>query len=111
MNKFVLAGLLAASIGLPAIAIAQTLPAVPAGSVVCRPVKAGEKPNAMMGTAGLHCKMVNVAKVMAAEKTLMSMMKTKMTATEMKHMNDANAIMSEELMLPQIPGTNGNPNN
>jgi hypothetical protein len=29
----------------------------------------------------------------------------------MKHMNDANAIMSEELMLPQIPGTNGNPNN
>jgi hypothetical protein len=111
MNKLILAGVMAVSIGLPAIAIAQTLPVVPAGSVVCRPVKAGEAPNAMMGTAGLHCKKINVAKVMAAEKTLMGMMKPKMTAVEMQHMKAASASMNDELMLPSIPGTNGNPNN
>jgi hypothetical protein len=29
----------------------------------------------------------------------------------MKHMHAASMAMNEELMLPEIPGTNGNPNN
>ncbi len=111
MNKLILAGVMVASIGLPSVAAAQTLPAVPAGAVVCRPVKTGETPNATMGTASLLCKKVNVAKVMAAEKKLMSMMKPNMTADEMKQMHMASASMNDELMLPAIPGTNGNPNN
>lgn len=111
MNKLILAGLIVASTGLPTIAQSQSLPAVPAGAVVCRPVKAGETPNATMGTSSLLCRKINVAKVMAAEKKLMSMMKPNMTAGEMKQMNMASASMNDELMLPAIPGTNGNPNN
>jgi hypothetical protein len=111
MNKLILAGVIAASIGLPTIVAAQALPAVPAGAVVCRPVKSGETPNATMGTASLLCKKVNVAKVMAAEKKLMSMMKPKMTADETKQVKIASDSMNAELMLPVIPGTNGNPNN
>jgi hypothetical protein len=48
---------------------------------------------------------------MAAEKTLMGMMKPNMSAMEMQHMHAASMSMNEELMLPAIPGTNGNPNN
>jgi hypothetical protein len=107
MNKLILTGLIIASIGLPAIAQAQTLPAVPAGAVVCRPVKSGETPNATMGTTSLLCRKVNVAKVMAAEKKLMSMMKPNMTSAETKQMKAASSSMNNELMLPQIPGTNG----
>lgn len=111
MNKFILTAVIVASVGFPAIAPAQSMPAVPAGAVVCRPAKSGETPNAMMGTAGLECHKVNVARVMAAEKKLMSMMKPNMTADEMKAMHAASMAMNEELMLPEIPGTNGNPNN
>ncbi len=78
------------------------MPAVPAGSIVCRPAKTGETPNDMMGTSGFMCHKVDVAKVMAAEKTLMSMMKPNMTATEMSHMHAASMAMNSELMLPAI---------
>ena len=111
MNKLLLTAALIASIGFPAVASAQAMPAVETGSVACRPAKAGETPNAMMGTAGLYCKKINVAKVMAAEKMLMGMMKPNMSAMEMQHMHAASMAMNEDLMLPAIPGTNGNPNN
>jgi hypothetical protein len=115
MNTFLLTAALAVSIGAPTIVIAQSMPAPPAGTVACRPAKSGETGNATMGTASLVCHKVNVARVMAAEKTLMSMMKSKMTPDEMKHMHAASMAMSEELMLPDtysqfIPGTNGSPN-
>jgi hypothetical protein len=112
MNKLMLTAAIIASVGFPTIAVAQSMmTAVPAGAVACRPAKTGETPNAMMGTEGLYCKKVNVAKVMAAEKTLMGMMKPNMSAMEMQHMHAASMSMNEELMLPAIPGTNGNPNN
>jgi hypothetical protein len=113
MNKLILTAAIISSVGFPTIALAQSsmMTAVPAGSVACRPAKTGETPNAMMGTEGLYCKKVNVAKVMAAEKTLMGMMKPNMSAMEMQHMHAASTSMNEELMLPAIPGTNGNPNN
>ena len=111
MNKLILTAAIVASIGAPAIAIAQSMPAPPAGAVVCRPAKSGETPNATMGSSNLICRKVDVAKVMAAEKKLMSMMKPNMTADEMKQMHAATMAMNSELMLPEIPGTNGNPNN
>lgn len=111
MNKLFLTAALIASVGIPSIAFAQSMPAVPAGSIVCRPAKTGETPNDMMGTSGFMCHKVDVAKVMAAEKTLMSMMKPNMSAMEMQHMKAASTAMNQELMLPAIPGTNGNPNN
>ncbi len=114
MNKVILAAALIVAAGIPSIAFAQAMsgmPAVPAGSIVCRPAKTGETPNDMMGTSGFICHKVDVAKVMAAEKTLMSMMKPNMSAMEMQHMHAASAVMNQELMLPAIPGTNGNPNN
>ena len=111
MKKLILTAAIIASVSFPTIALAQSMPAVSAGSVVCRPAKAGETPNAMMGTSGLTCKKINVAKVMAAEKTLMGMMKPNMSAMEMSHMKAASMAMNDELMLPAIPGTNGNPNN
>jgi hypothetical protein len=112
MKKLILTAAIIASVGFPTIALAQSMmAAVPAGAVACRPAKTGETPNATMGTEGLYCKKVNVAKVMAAEKTLMGMMKPNMSAMEMQHMHAASMSMNEELMLPAIPGTNGNPNN
>jgi hypothetical protein len=111
MNKLILTAAIIASVGFPTIALAQSMPAASTGSVVCRPAKTGETPNAMMGTAGLTCRQLDVAKVMAAERTLMGMMKPNMTPDEMKHMHAASMAMNEELMLPEIPGTNGNPNN
>jgi hypothetical protein len=111
-SKLILTAAIIASVGFPTIALAQSMmPAASAGSVVCRPAKGGETPNAMMGTSGLTCHKVDVAKVMAAEKTLMGMMKPNMTPTEMSHMHAASMSMNNELMLPAIPGTNGNPNN
>ena len=111
MNKFLLTAALAVTIGAPTVVIAQSMPAPPAGAVVCRPAKSGETGNATMGTSSLVCHKVNVARVMAAEKRLMSMMKPNMTPDEMKAMHAASMAMNDELMLPEIPGTNGNPSN
>jgi outer membrane lipoprotein SlyB len=104
MKKLILTAAAVAAIILPSIASAQS-----AAPDVCRAAKAGETSNATMGSTQLVCRPVDMAKVMAAEKTLMSMMSTKMAAGQMKKMHAAQATMSNELMLPIIPGTNGNP--
>jgi hypothetical protein len=103
MKKFILAAAAVAAIALPAIASAQST-----APDVCRAAKAGETSNATMGSTQLVCRPVDMAKVMAAEKTLMSMMPAKMTAGQMTKMHAAQSAMSHELMLPMIPGTNGN---
>jgi len=106
MKRFVLAAAAVAAIALPSFASAQT-----SAPEICRAAKAGETANATMGSTQLVCRAVDMAKVMAAEKTLMSMMATNMTPAQMKKMHAAQAAMSDELMLPPIPGTNGNPEN
>jgi len=106
MKRFVLTAAVLAAFALPSIASAQT-----SAPEICRAAKAGETANATMGSTQLVCHPVNMARVMAAEKTLMGMMATNMTPAQMKKMHAAQAAMSDELMLPMIPGTNGNPEN
>ena len=110
MKKLIFTGVIAALGGFPVIAPAQSLPAVPAGAVICRPAKAGETANATFGKASLMCRKVDVAKVMAAEKKLMSMMKPNMTAAETKQMHAASAAMNAEFGL-SYPGFDANTNN
>jgi len=106
MKRFVLTVAVLAAIALPSFASAQT-----SAPEICRAAKAGETANATMGSSQLVCHPVDMSKVMAAEKTLMSMMATNMTSAQMKKMHAAQMTMSNELMLPMIPGTNGNPSN
>jgi hypothetical protein len=83
MKKLISISAIAAMIGLPLIAIAQTMPdlpgSVPAGTAVCRPVKAGETANASMGSTQMMCRSVDVVKVNATLTKLKSM-KDKMDA-------------------------------
>lgn len=102
MKHLVLSAALVAAVAVPSIASAQTMAPAPQ---ICRAAKSGETANATMGSTQLVCHAVNVARVMAAEKTLMGMMQTKMTADQMKKMHAAQMTMSTELMLPVIPGT------
>jgi hypothetical protein len=76
MKHLVLATAIAAAVAFPAIAIAQTvLPqTLPAGMVVCRPMKAGETPNATMGKTELLCRAVDVPKANAAVKKIRALM-------------------------------------
>lgn len=68
MKQLILASVIAAVTAFPAIATAQTsLPqTIPAGTVVCRPMKAGETSNAAMGKTELLCRAVDVPKANAA---------------------------------------------
>lgn len=76
MKHLVLATAIAAAVAFPAIATAQTtLPqTLPAGMVVCRPLKAGETSNATMGTTQLLCRAVDVPKANAAVKKIRALM-------------------------------------
>jgi hypothetical protein len=53
MTKFILTTAIAAAIGVPSIAIAQTVPT--SGSIVCRPANAGETANATVQNIPLVC--------------------------------------------------------
>ncbi|MGA2396087.1 MAG: hypothetical protein ABSH03_22350 [Candidatus Lustribacter sp.] len=113
MKQFVLTAAVIAALASPSFANAQMVAAshMAGAPEICRAAKAGETANATMGSSQLICHPVNVARVMAAEKTLMSMMAPNMTADQMKKAHAAQMTMSTELMLPMIPGTNGNPSN
>jgi hypothetical protein len=78
MKKLISISAIAAMVGLPLIAMAQTLPdlpnSVPAGTAVCRPAKAGETANGSMGSAQMMCRSVDVVKVNAALTKLKPMM-------------------------------------
>ena len=76
MKRLILATAIAAAVAFPAIATAQTtLPqTLPAGMVVCRPVKAGETSNGTMGKTQLLCRAVDVPKANAAVKKIRALM-------------------------------------
>jgi len=104
VKRLILTAAIAFAIGLPSIAVAQT-----SGPMVCRAAKSGETANATMGTSQLVCHPVDMAKVQAAEKTLMSMMmpKSSMTSGQMSHMKSAELTINQELGIPMIPGASG----
>jgi hypothetical protein len=100
MKTFVLAAAAAAIVALPAIAIAQTAPA----PLVCHTASATETSNAAMGSTKLVCRPVDMAKVMAAEKSLMGMMPKTMTDAQMQQMQAAQDTINSEFNLPKVPG-------
>jgi hypothetical protein len=89
-------------IAMPAIASAQSAPA-PA-PLVCHAAGATETSNAAMGSAKLVCKPVDMVKVMAAQKSLMSMMPKTMTDAQMQQVQAAQATINSEFNLPAVPG-------
>ena len=102
MNKLILTAAIAAAIALPTIASAQT--STDAGAMVCHPAKASEMSNAAMGSTKLACKAIDVAKVRAAEKSMMGMMPKTFTDAQMKQMKADQATFDLEFELPMILG-------
>jgi len=117
MKKLISISAIAALIGLPLIAMAQTLPilpnTVPAGTAVCRPAKAHETANASMGTTPMMCQSVDVVKVNAALKKLRAEMAKQKAApsaqtdASTQEMLQAQAQLNKEFHVPVIPGGNG----
>ena len=107
MNRLILAAALATTIGLPAIASADTM-APSAGPVVCHAVKSGETANAAMGETKLACTAVDMTKVhkpMAFDTVHTVMMKQQATPDQMKQMQSAMTTLQTLLQLNVAGGT------
>jgi hypothetical protein len=118
MKKLILVAAIAATVVLPSIAMAKTKPAipltVPAGTVVCRPVKAGETANGSMGSNQLMCRAVNVARVNAALQKIRTTMAQNQAASAAaapsaatQQMLQGEADLTREMHPPNIPGLTG----
>jgi hypothetical protein len=119
MKKLILVAAIAATVGLPSMAMAKTKPpaiplTVPAGTVVCRPVKAGETANGSMGSNQLMCRAVNVARVNAALQKIRSTMAQNQAASAAttqsaatQQMLQGEADLTREMKPPNIPGLTG----
>jgi hypothetical protein len=107
MQKFILAVAVAAAIGVPAIASAQTAPLT--GTIVCRAVKTGETPTATIQNAAVVCHAVDLDKIRTA---MTSVMNSNLSTDQKAKMQAAMTVLRDELQLePTYPGFNGNPNN
>jgi len=105
MKRLILTAAIAAAMGLPVMAIAQT--ASVTGSIVCRPVKANETPNATIQNFQVLCRAVDAAKVRKAMATVMA----GMTAQQKAKAQVALTVLMDELQLePRYSGYDGNPN-
>jgi hypothetical protein len=105
MKRFILTAAIAAAIGLPVMAIAQTTSVT--GSIVCRPVKVNETPNATIQNTHVLCRAVDATKV----RTAMAAVMAGMTAQQKAKARFAMTVLMDELQLePRYPGYDGNPN-
>ena len=106
MHKLILLTAIAAAIGLPSIASAQSSPTT--GTVVCRAVAAGETANASIQNAQFLCKPVNMDRIHKAMVDAMAGLSPDQRAKA----DFAMQVLQDELQIrPQYPGYNGNPNN
>ena len=99
MKKLILAAAAIAAIGLPSIAVAQMMPA--SGSMICRAPKAGETGNATMGGTQMTCRAMNMKRVNAAMKVMMTQ---KGSADQMRQMQAAQKDLYDEFGMPTVPG-------
>jgi hypothetical protein len=99
VKKLILAAAAIAAIGLPSIAVAQTMPG--SGSMICRAPKTGETGNAIMGGNQMMCRPMNMKRVNAAMKVMMDQ---KGGNDHMKRMQDAQNDLYDEFGLPAVPG-------
>jgi hypothetical protein len=107
VNKLILTAAIAAATIVPGIASAQ--PAMAPATMVCQATKSGETSNAVMGTTKLTCHAIDMDKVMAAQKSMMSMMPKTMTDAQTKQMKADQAVFNSAFMLPVVPGGLGQP--
>jgi len=105
MKKLILTATIAAGLGLPSIALAQTAPL--AGSIVCRPAQANETANAMIQNTQVLCRPVDMARIRSAMTAAM----TDLTPEQAAKVQFAMQVLQDELELhPRYPGYDGNPN-
>jgi hypothetical protein len=90
MKKLILTATIAAGLGLPSIALAQTAPL--AGSIVCRPAQANETANATIQNTQVLCRPVDMARIRSAMTAAM----TDLTATTATPTTDALSISAKE---------------
>ncbi len=110
MNKLILTAVLAATVGLPSIALAADSMAPATASLVCHTAKAGETANAAMGETKLACTTINMTKVHEAMDTMHTvMMKQQASPDQMKQMQSAMGALSNALQL-NIAGGSENAN-
>jgi hypothetical protein len=102
MKRLILTAAIVAAVGAPSIALAQTSTDV--GAMVCRAAKPLETSNALMGTTKLACRPIDMAKVQAAQKSMMGMMPKTLTDAQMKEMKADQDTFNLEFQLPVIPG-------
>jgi hypothetical protein len=106
MHKLIFLTAIAAAIGLPSIATAQTSPTT--GSIICRPVAAGETANASIQNNQFLCKPVNMDRIHKAMTDAM----TGLSPDQQAKLQQAMSVLQYELQIEShYPGYNGNPNN
>lgn len=106
MHKLILLTAIAAAIGLPSVVTAQTS-ATP-GSIICRPVAAGETANASIQSSQFLCKPVNMNRIHKAMTDAMANLSTDQQAKLQAAMD----VLQYELSIEShYPGYDGNPNN
>jgi hypothetical protein len=100
MTKFIIITAIAAAIGLPSIAVAQTSPIQ--GPIGCRPARAGETANANVQNTQLVCSPVNVDTNPNA---------TPVTPATASPQTNVNSGQKAKKPYPNLyPGFDGNPN-
>jgi hypothetical protein len=108
MTKFILTTALAAAMGLPSIAMAQTAPI--SSSIVCRPTRAGETANANVQNTALLCHPLNGDSPRYATGAARPNMAQRNTSpNQMSEPPPTKGIVPGQEYLP-YPGYDGNPN-
>jgi hypothetical protein len=104
MTKFILAAAIAASLGLPSMAVAQTNTV----SFACRPAASGETATATVQNTPVVCHAVNLDKLRQAMTSAM----TGLTPDQQAKVRFMMQVFNDEMMIEsRYPGYNGNPNN
>ena len=104
MNKLIIAAAIAATLGLPAIATAQT---APSGTIVCRAATSTETPNATIQNGRFVCRPVDMAKI----RTAMTNAMTSLSPAQKEKVEYAMEVLRDELQInASYAGADGNPN-
>jgi hypothetical protein len=107
MQKFILAVALAAAVGVPALASAQTAPLT--GTIVCRATNAGETATGNIQNTPVVCRALDMVKISSA---MSSVMNSNLNSDQKAKLQAAMSVLKDELQLePRYPGFDGNPNN
>jgi hypothetical protein len=105
MTKLILTAAIAAALGLPSIAVAQTAPA--SATFACRPVAAGETASGTIQNTPVLCHTLNMDKIRQAMTDAMA----GLSPDQKAKVQFAMQVLRDELQLePRYPGWDGNPN-